>query len=97
MSREDIIKAIAEDMSIAVEEVEKVITWSYMQANKAVREGNEVEISGFCKFYLSKAKVKRRIEKIERSLSDDKSEKRQKQLKEELDNIKNRWKDVETV
>lgn len=96
MSREDIIKAISENMSIPIEEVEKVIAWSYMQANRAVREGSEVEITGLCKFYMSKSKMRKRIAKLERALDNNPTEKKEKQLKEELEHIKSKL-DVETV
>lgn len=96
MTREDIIKAIAEDMSIPAEEVEKVVAWSYMQANKAVREGTQVEITGLCKFYMSPTKVKKRIAKLERALDNNPTEKKEKQLREELEIIKSKL-DVETV
>lgn len=40
--------------------VEKVVTFQYRDAAKAAHVHNEIEISGFGKFLISQAKVKRR-------------------------------------
>jgi nucleoid DNA-binding protein len=91
--KEEILKLIAKDMELPIETIEKVISWSYMKANHAIREHTEVEPSGLGKFYVSQAKVRRRIAAIESSMNvKDVSPERLEELKQEMEFVKTKQK-----
>jgi|SRR6476620_9810417 len=49
--------------------VEAIVNFQFKDAIAHIRETNEVEISGFGKFYISPAKAKRRLERLYTSLN----------------------------
>lgn len=63
--RDTILKKTVEDLSLPEDIVEKVVSWSYKNANEASKVNNEVEMSGLGVFKVSNAKLKRRIIRLE--------------------------------
>lgn len=63
--KDALILKTAEQLGISPAVVDKVVMNQFKQANKAMKENKEVEISGFGKFLLSKTKINRRITKTE--------------------------------
>lgn len=67
-TKDFLLKKTAEDLELPEDLVERVVGWSYKEANIAARERCEIEFSGLGKIYVSTSKVKRRLSKIERDL-----------------------------
>lgn len=95
--KEDIIKSISEQMEIPSEIVEKVISWSYMKANNAVKNKKEIEMSGLGKFMVSKAKLKRRIDTIENNIKTNPNPQRVIELEEELEFVKTKCEQTDRI
>ena len=90
-SRDEILERIAADMELPLEEVEKVVSWSYMKANKAMKENRQIEISGLGKFMISKAKAKRRLKNLEENvLNPGLSEQKKLEIESEIGFIKDK-------
>ena len=64
--RDTVLKKTIEDLEISEDIVEKVVSWSYKNANEATKTNSEVEISGLGVFKVSPAKRRRRIITLER-------------------------------
>ncbi len=64
--RDTVLRKTIEDLEMSEDIVEKVISWSYKNANEATKTNSEVEISGLGVFKVSTAKVRRRIKMLER-------------------------------
>ena len=86
--REEILKKTAEEMELPLDEVEKVVSWSYMKANKAMKEVRHIEVSGLGKFMVSKAKMRRRLKSLNDRLEGDISEERREETIAEIEFIK---------
>lgn len=68
IEKEQLIKNTAEQLGQPEDVVGRVVSWSFKDANKALKLYSEVEISGWGKFILSQAKLRKRIERMEKSL-----------------------------
>lgn len=55
-------------MELSEDIISKVIAFQGEDGLKAVKQHHEVEFSGFGKFYLSQARVKRRIDNLQKML-----------------------------
>lgn len=94
--REEILKKTAEEMDIPLDEVEKVVSWSYMKANKAMKEVRHIEVSGLGKFMVSKAKLRRRLNSLNDRLKGDLSEEKKAETLSEIEFIKGKQEDEQT-
>lgn len=63
--KDKLIKKVADELKFEEVVVEKVIAWSFENANKATHHHNEIEFSGFGKIMVSQYKLKRRMEKMQ--------------------------------
>jgi nucleoid DNA-binding protein len=72
--KSSLIKKTAEDLSIPESTVETVVDFISKDIHNQTLTNNEVEISGFGKFIFSKAKAKRRIDYLEKSIEMMKAE-----------------------
>lgn len=90
--KDQVMEQVSKDLQFPLDVVEKVIGWSYKKAAEATKMYDEIEVSGFSKFQLSKAKVKRRIktlERMEKHLENNpEKEESLKQVREVKENLK---------
>lgn len=63
-----LIEQVAEELGHPIDTVEKVIAFQGKEMLQAVKDYNEVEVSGFGTFYVSQNKVKKQIANIERAI-----------------------------
>lgn len=63
-----IVQEVANQLEIEEDLVNKVVSWSYLKAQKKTQEVNSVELSGFGKLLLSETKTKKRIKGLEEKL-----------------------------
>lgn len=64
--RDTVLKKTIEDLEMSEDIVEKVVSWSYKNANEATKTNAEVEISGLGVFKVSPAKTRRKLVTLRR-------------------------------
>lgn len=69
MNKEVLIKQLAASMELPEDVIFKVISFQGEDALKAVKVHDEVEFSGFGKFYLSQTKLKKFVNNIKNKLT----------------------------
>ena len=60
-----LITKTSQELDINEDIVDRVISWSYEQANKATLVHSEIEFSGFGNVFISQNKIKRRKSRLE--------------------------------
>jgi len=68
MDKDTLIKQVSENLGISEDIIFKVVAFQGEDALKAVKIHNEIEFSGFGKFYLSQRKLKNYITGISKGV-----------------------------
>lgn len=85
MIKDKLISQVAEQMELPEELVAKVVAFQGEDAAKAAHEHNEIEFSGFGKFFLSIPKTKRKIMHMENKL--ERGEVKEEELERYINHI----------
>ena len=63
--KDSLIEQVAEELGHPIDTIEKVIAFQGKEMLQAVKEYNEIEVSGFGTFYVSQNKVNKHISRVE--------------------------------
>ena len=66
--KDDLIGQLALSMELSEDIISKIVSFQGEDALKAVKLHDEIEFSGFGKFYLSQTKLKKRLSAYERAI-----------------------------
>lgn len=88
--REYLIKQTALDMELPVHVVHSIISFQGEDAAKAAHTNNEIEFSGLGKFFVSKKRLREKIENFEGALKKELPEERRAGIIESLLRLKKR-------
>lgn len=88
--REKLVERVAEQMELPVEFVNSVVSFQGEDAAKAARIYNEIEFSGWGKFWLSKTKTRRKIVNMEKKLEEGRVKEDVESYKKHLEELKNK-------
>lgn len=88
--REFLIKQVAAELQFPVETVHAIVSFQGEDAAKAAHTNNEIEFSGFGKFFISKPRLNKNLSNLEKYMERDMPEEKRKEMEQVLQRFKRR-------